>query len=67
MSQVQNVPFRPISVLDENFNPQNTQCIPPVKIFIRLDLNRDKRRLRLERFETGSGNCEMTAVKWIVF
>ncbi|MBU3946660.1 MAG: hypothetical protein KJ826_00360 [Proteobacteria bacterium] len=39
MSQFQNVPFWPISVLGENFNPRNTPCIPAVKIFTRLDLD----------------------------
>ena len=38
-SQFQNVPFWPISALGSNFNPQNTQCIPVVKIFARLDLD----------------------------
>ena len=38
-SQFQNVPFGPIFVLGSNFNPQNTQCIPPVEIFARLDLD----------------------------
>jgi hypothetical protein len=31
--------FSPISASDSNFNPQNTQCIPVVKIFVFLDLN----------------------------
>jgi len=31
-------PFLPISVSGLNFNPQNTQCIPVVKIFIFLEL-----------------------------
>ncbi len=26
-------PIFPITALEKNFNPQNTQCIPPVKIF----------------------------------
>jgi len=30
---LQNTPFRPISVSGSNFNPQNTKCIPVVKIF----------------------------------
>jgi len=30
---LQNAPFRPISASGSNFNPQNTQCIPVVKIF----------------------------------
>jgi len=38
-SQFQNVPFWPISALGSNFNPQNTLCIPAVKIFTRLDLD----------------------------
>ncbi len=36
-----NVPFSPISASDENFNPQNTLCIPPVEIFIFLDLKQN--------------------------
>ena len=31
--------FSPISASDKNFNPQNTQCIPAVKILIFLDLD----------------------------
>ena len=34
---LQNAPFCPISVSDSNFNPQNTQCIPPVIIFVFLE------------------------------
>jgi len=30
---LQNAPFRPIPASGSNFNPQNTQCIPVVKIF----------------------------------
>ena len=33
MRPLQNAPFCPIPVLGSNFNPQNTQCIPVVKIF----------------------------------
>jgi len=29
---LQNAPFCPIPASDSNFNPQNTQCIPVVKI-----------------------------------
>jgi hypothetical protein len=39
MSQFQNVPLWPISALGSNFNPQNTQCILPVEMFARLDLD----------------------------
>ena len=35
---LQNAPFCPISASDSNFNPQNTQCIPVVKIFAFLGL-----------------------------
>jgi hypothetical protein len=30
----------PISVLDANFNPQNTICMSPVKIFVRLEIEK---------------------------
>ena len=30
---LQNAPLCPISASGSNFNPQNTQCIPVVKIF----------------------------------
>ena len=30
--------FSAISALDSDFNPQNTQCIPAVKIFVFIDL-----------------------------
>jgi hypothetical protein len=29
-------------VLSEEFNPQNTRCIPPVKFFFRLELEQTK-------------------------
>jgi hypothetical protein len=35
---LQNPPFCPISTLGSNFNPQNTLCIPAVKIFVFLEL-----------------------------
>jgi len=38
---LQNAPFRPISVSGSNFNPRNTQCIPVVKIFAFLELERN--------------------------
>jgi len=41
MKPLQNAPFRPISALGSNFNPQNTQCIPAVKISAFLELERN--------------------------
>ncbi len=38
---LQNAPFCPISALGSNFNPQNTQCIPVVKIIARLELEQN--------------------------
>jgi hypothetical protein len=38
---LKNVPFCPIYVSDSNFNPQNTQCIPPVKNFVFLELEQN--------------------------
>jgi len=38
---LENAPFCPISVSDSNFNPQNTQCIPVVKIFAFLELEQN--------------------------
>jgi hypothetical protein len=35
---LQNAPFCPISTSGSNFNPQNTQCIPAVKIIAFLEL-----------------------------
>jgi hypothetical protein len=35
---LQNAPFCPISASHSNFNPQNTQCIPAVKISALLEL-----------------------------
>jgi hypothetical protein len=35
---LKNAPFCPISLSGSNFNPQNTQCIPVVKIFAFLEL-----------------------------
>jgi len=33
-------PIFPISVLGSNFNPQNTTCIPAVKIVVRLEFEK---------------------------
>jgi len=41
MRHLQNAPFCPISALGSNFNPQNTQCIPAVKIFACLELEQN--------------------------
>jgi hypothetical protein len=38
---LQNAPFCPISVSGSNFNPQNTPCIPVVKIFAFLELEQN--------------------------
>jgi hypothetical protein len=38
---LQNAPFCPISALDSNFNPQNTKCIPVVKIFACLEIEQN--------------------------
>ena len=35
---LKNAPFCQIPASDSNFNPQNTQCIPSVKIFAFLEL-----------------------------
>jgi hypothetical protein len=38
---LQNAPFCPIFVSGSNFNPQNTHCIPVVKIFAFLELEQN--------------------------
>jgi len=38
MRPLQNAPFCPISASGSNFNSQNTQCIPVVKIIAFLEL-----------------------------
>ncbi len=38
---LQNAPFCPIPASGSNFNPQNTQCIPVVKIFACLELEQN--------------------------
>jgi hypothetical protein len=38
---LQNAPFYPISVSGLNFNPQNTKCIPVVKILAFLELEQN--------------------------
>jgi hypothetical protein len=38
---LQNAPFCPITASGSNFNPRNTQCIPPVKIFAFLELEQN--------------------------
>jgi len=38
---LQNALFCPILALGSNFNPQNTQCIPAVKIFAFLELKQN--------------------------
>jgi hypothetical protein len=35
---IQQWPFSAIPVSDSDFNPQNTQCISPVKIFVVPDV-----------------------------
>jgi len=35
---LKNILFCPISASESDFNPQNTSCIPVVKIFIFLEL-----------------------------
>jgi len=39
---LQNGTFCPISVSGSNFNPQNTQCIPVVKIFVGPELEQKR-------------------------
>jgi len=41
MRPLKNTTFCLISALGPNFNPQNTQCIPVVKIFARLELRQN--------------------------
>ena len=41
MRPLQNVPFCPIYASGSDFNPQNTQCIPAVKIFAFLELEQN--------------------------
>ncbi|GAG21908.1 unnamed protein product [marine sediment metagenome] len=41
MRPLQNAPFCPISALGSNLNPQNTQCIPVVKILACLELEQN--------------------------
>jgi len=38
---LKNAPFCSISASGENFNPRNTQCIPPVKIIAFLELEQN--------------------------
>jgi len=38
---LQNAPFCPIPASGSNFNPQNTQCIPVVKIIAFLGLEQN--------------------------
>jgi hypothetical protein len=38
MRPLQKAPFCPISTSGSNFSPQNTQCIPAVKIIAFLEL-----------------------------
>ena len=40
--------FTQFKVLSEEFNPQNIRCIPPVKFFFALNLN------KLSNFQTAS-------------
>jgi hypothetical protein len=39
---LKNAPFFPIPATGSNFNPQNTQCIPAVKIFALLGLEQNR-------------------------
>ncbi len=56
MRPLQNAPFCPISVSDSNFNPQNTQCIPVVKIFVFLEL---EPRLNIKTYLTGQAKLSI--------
>jgi len=39
---LKNAPFYPIPASGSNLNPQNTQCIPAVKIFAFLGLEQNQ-------------------------
>ena len=58
MTPLQNSPFCPTSVSGSNFNPQNTKCIPVVKIFASLNSNKNfyfskvSRHLQFNRIKT---------------
>jgi hypothetical protein len=39
---LKNPLFCPITASGSDFNPQNTQCIPPVKIFTCLELEQNR-------------------------
>jgi len=52
---LQNAPFCPISALGSNFNPQNTRCIPVVKIFACLEL---EPQLNIKNRFNGAGKIE---------
>jgi hypothetical protein len=41
MRPLKNTPFCPISASGSNFNPQNSKCIPVVKIFAFLELKQN--------------------------
>jgi RNA polymerase sigma factor (sigma-70 family) len=49
----ENCLFYPISVLSEEFNPQNIRYIPPVKFFFRLELEQTKQFSNSLLEETG--------------
>jgi len=38
---LKNTPFCSITALGKKFNPRNTESIPPVKIFVRLELKQN--------------------------
>jgi len=63
MSQLQNVPVCPISASGSNFNPRNTLCIPPVKIFAFLDIEQISADFGPKRFETGSNDLKRSLWK----
>jgi hypothetical protein len=56
MRPLQNAPFCPISALGSNLNPQNTQCIPVVKIFACLEL---EPRLNIKTDLTGQAKLSI--------
>jgi hypothetical protein len=56
MRPLQNASFCPISALGSNFNPQNTQCIPVVKIFACLEL---EPRLNIKTDLTGQAKLSI--------
>ena len=66
---MKNTPFCPITALGSNFNPRNTPCIPPVKIFAFLELEQNRtffKGLQRTHWENKFHSWAILGTEWAV-